>query len=192
MSYHQRISSPMSPLYKRLHANTEIFSIQIGGNRLPAMRSIKTNLHFQSHKLWPLRSRSTKIWSQSTSRAATLEMVVLEEGHMSSQMWIFTSVARRAIPRKTTGQRELCLVVTYPRSLQTILQNGWLRSLLFQIPNIFQHPPWHATIRSTSDVPLSIMVIVHGDFTVRMSTMSGETSKAINHMLVFPIPLPLK
>ena len=44
--------------------------------------------------------------------------------------------------------------------------------------------------RSTIGAPLEIMVMVHGYFTGRMSTMSGKISKAISHLFVLPIPLP--
>ena len=61
MSYHHSISSPMSPLYKRLHVNTPILSIQIGGSRLPAKKSLNTNLHSQRHTLWSLIIQSTRL-----------------------------------------------------------------------------------------------------------------------------------
>ena len=51
MSYHHRRSSPMSPFYKSLSMNTIIFSIKSGGNRLPARRILKTNLHFERNTL---------------------------------------------------------------------------------------------------------------------------------------------
>ena len=43
---------------------------------------------------------------------------------------------KREISRKTEGQREMAIVVTHPRSSQISFQNGLLRSLLSQIPNI--------------------------------------------------------
>ena len=55
--------------------------------------------------------------SKLISRADTVEMVVaLEEGHLPGQIKLVTSVVKRAISRKTTGQQEMVLVVTHPRS----------------------------------------------------------------------------
>ena len=66
-----------------------------------------------------------------------MEMVVdLEEGHMPGHILLFTSVVKRAISRKTSGQREMAIVGTHPRSPQMSFQNGLLRSLLSQIPKI--------------------------------------------------------
>ena len=76
--------------------------------------------------------------------------------------------------------------------MQMIPQNGSLRSLLFKIPMILQHPPWHATNISTSGAPTEIMVMVHGDFTGRMAKIIEKISKARNHLFVFPIPLPMQ
>ena len=183
----------MSLLYKRLRANTTILSIQSGRNWLPASRSLSTNLQLWRHTLCPLISRSKKLWSKSTPRAAAEEMSVhMEEGRISSQIWVATSVARREISRNNEGQRELALMVTHPRSPQPILHNGSLRSLLFNIPKILKHPPWSTITRSTSGAPLAIMVMVHGDFTGSMATMSVKISKARNHLFIFKIPLPMQ
>ena len=183
----------MSPLYKRLRVNTAILYIQSGGNRLLVRISIKTNFHSQRNKLWPLISRSTRIWSNFTSRASTLKMfVALEEGNLPGQMWLVTSVARRSIYRNNKGKREIDLVGNHPRSTKTIFQNGSLISLFFQITKTWQHPPWTTTTRITTGVPIKIMKMVHGDFTGRMATMSVKRSKAINNMFVLPIPLPMQ
>ena len=78
----------MSPLYKSLRKNTAILSIQSGGNRLPAKKSLKTNLHFRSHTLCPLGNKLTRL---------------------------VTSVVKRAISRNIAGQKEMSLVETHPR-----------------------------------------------------------------------------
>ena len=101
-------------------------------------------------------------------------------------------MARRDISRKTAGQRELDLVGNHPRGPHMSFHNEPLISLLFQIPNILQHKTCTTTTRSKSGAPIEIMVIVHGDFTGRMATISGKTRKAINHLLIFPIPLPIQ
>ena len=45
-----------------------------------------------------------------------VEMVVtLKEGHLPGQIKLVTSVVKRAIPRKTVGQREMVPVVAHPR-----------------------------------------------------------------------------
>ena len=72
ISYHKRSSQPTSPLYKRLRENTAILWIKSGGNRLPENKSLNTNLHFQRHTLWPLRSGSTRLWSRLTPRDSTV------------------------------------------------------------------------------------------------------------------------
>ena len=183
----------MSPLYKRLSENTVIFWIQSGGNRLPANKSLKTNLHFRKHALWPLNSPSIRLWSRLISRASAVKMLVaLEEGHLPGQIWLVTSVAKRAISIKTAGQRETTLVGTHQRSPQTSFQNGLLRSLLSQIPKIWQLLPWLTKTRSKSGAPLAIMVRVHGDFTGRMAMRSGKINTARIHLLVFPILPPMQ
>ena len=101
-------------------------------------------------------------------------------------------MARRYISRYTEGKREMALVGTRPRSPKMSFQNGSLRSLLFQIPKILQQPPLPTTARSKSDAYLSIMVMVHGDFTGMMDTRSGEISKTRSHMFVFTIPLTIQ
>ena len=155
ISYHRRILSPICLLYKRPHVNNMIFFIQSGGNRLPERRSLNHHLHLWSHTLWTLSRRSTSLWSKFTSRSSTEEIeVALEEGRLSSQMWLLISVASRSICRKSEGQREFSLVVTHPRIPQTIFHNGSLRILLFQIPKILKQPPWHATTTSTSGAPI--------------------------------------
>ena len=100
ISYHQRRSPPMSHFYKRLCMNTAILLIQIGKNLLQARISLKTNLHFWRHKLWPFSSRSTRLWRKLTSRDTAVELLVaLKEDHLSSQMWLVKSVARRDISK---------------------------------------------------------------------------------------------
>ena len=94
-------------------------------------------------------------------------------------------MVKGAISRYTAGQRELGKVGIHPRITKMRLQNGSLRSLLFQISHILKHPPWPATARSKSGAPLSIMVIVNGDFTGRMAIMNGKISKEISHMIDF-------
>ena len=71
------------------------------------------------------------------SRADAVEMVLaLEEGHLPGQIKPVTSVVKRAISRKTAGQREMDLVGTHPRSVQMSFQNGLLRSMFYHIPKI--------------------------------------------------------
>ena len=54
-----------------------------------------------------------------------MEMVVdLEKGNLLVQMGNVTSVVKRAISRKTVGQRGMVLVVTHPRSPQMSFHNG--------------------------------------------------------------------
>ena len=118
--------------------------------------------------------------------------MTLEEGHLSIQILLVTSVAKRAISRKTAGQRELALAVTHPRSLQMRLHNGSLRSLLFEIQKILQNPPLPTTKISKSGTPLAIMVMLHGDLAGSMYTKIGKTSKARIHLLVFIIPLTIQ
>ena len=77
------------------------------------------------------------------------------------------------------------LVVNHPRNPHTRFQNGWLRSLLSHIPNIWKHPPWPTTTRSTSGATLAIMVRVHRDFTGRVAMRSEKISKARIHLFVF-------
>ena len=81
----------------------------------------------------------------------------------------------------------MALVGTHQRSAQMSFHNGWLESLLSQIPKIWQHPPWPATTRSTSGASIAIMIRVHGDFTEMMATRSGKISKARSHLLVFAV-----
>ena len=90
---------------------------------------------------------------------------------------LVTSLARRDIYGKTSVQMELDIVGTHPRIPQMIFHNGSLISLLFQIPKILKHPPQPAKTISTSSAPIVIMVIVHGDFTGIMATMSGKKSR---------------
>ena len=73
MAYNQRRLSPMNTLYKMICMNTTILSIQSGGNRLPARRSINTNLHFQRHKLCSFSSLSKSLGSNFTSRVAVVK-----------------------------------------------------------------------------------------------------------------------
>ena len=148
MPYYQKTSPHISLLYKRLPVSMVAFFIWSGGSQIPTRRSLNTNLWLWSHTLWKLSSRSTRIWSELTSRAATVEMMVaLEECYITDQMSLVTSVARNAINRKTAGQRELALVVTHPRNTQTIFHNRWPRSLLLQKPKIWQQTPWRTTIK---------------------------------------------
>ena len=127
----------MSPFYKRIRMNTAILWIQSRRNRLQKNKSLKTNLHVRRHTLYPLNSRPTSICSRLISRASAVEMLVaLEEVHLSGHILLVTSVAKRAIYRKTAGQREMALAGTHPRSTQRSFQNGLLRSLLSHIPNI--------------------------------------------------------
>ena len=101
ISYNQRRSSPMSTFYKRLCVNTTTFLIQSSGSRLPTRRILKTNINFKSHTLWQLSSCPKGIWSKLTSRFTTVEMEVdLEEGNLTDQMWLFTSMERKAISIK--------------------------------------------------------------------------------------------
>ena len=79
-----------------------------------------------------------------------------------------------------------------PKKFKNELQNGWLRSLLSQIPKIWQQPPWPATTIITSGAPLAIMGRVHGDFTKKKATRSGKISKARSHLFVFPILPPIQ
>ena len=51
-------------------------------------------------------------------------VMALEKGHLSGHMGNVTSVVKRAIPRKTAGQREMALVVTDQRSPKMSFQNG--------------------------------------------------------------------
>ena len=183
----------MSPLYKRLRENTKVLWIQSGGNRLPAKKSLRTNLNFQRYTLCPLNSLSTRLWSRSISRDDAVEMIVdLEEGHLPGQIKPVTSEVKRAISRYTASKREMALVGTHPRIPQMSSQNGLLRSLLSQIPKIWQPPPWPATTRSTSGASIAIMVRVHGDFTGRMTMRNGKLSKARSLLLVFPILSPMQ
>ena len=77
----------MSPLYKMIHTDTVTFSIQSGGNQLPARRSLKTNIHLQRHTLWILSGRSTWLRNKLDSRDASVEMLVaIEKGHLPSQI----------------------------------------------------------------------------------------------------------
>ena len=178
MWYNHRSSSPMSTLYKRLRVDTANLLIQSGRNRLPESKSLNTNLNFRRYTLWPLNSRQTRLWTKLTSRDIEVEMVVaLEEGHMSSQMWLVTSVSRRAISRKNARQRELALVGTHPSITQMRFQNGLLRSLLFWIPKILQHTPQPATTTSTRCAPLEIMIMAYGYFTRNMDMTSGKKSR---------------
>ena len=142
--------------------NNKILSIQSGGNQQQARKILKTNLHFQRNTLCLLISQSTRVWSKLTSIYPAVEIVVvMEEGHMSSLMWLVTSVSRRYTSRKNACQTEMAPVGNHPRSTQMSFQNGLLRSLLFQIPKIIQQPPWTETARSTIGAPLSIMVMVY-------------------------------
>ena len=79
-----------------------------------------------------------------------------------------------------------------PKKPQMSFQNGSQRSLLFQKTNILKDPPRPTITRITSGSPIAIMVMVHGDLTGRMDTMSGKISKAINHLFDSPIPSPTK
>ena len=55
--------------------------------------------------------------SKLISRADAVEMVVaLEEGHLPVQIKLVTSEVKRAISRKTAGQRDMVLVLSHPRS----------------------------------------------------------------------------
>ena len=181
----------MISLYRRLRMNTAILYIQSGGKRLPAKKSLKNNLHLQRHTLWSLNSRSTRLWSRLVSRSTAVEIVVaLDEGHLPGKIWLVTSVAKRAISRKTTGQTEMYMVGIYPRSPQLSFHNRLLRSLLSQIPKIWQRPPWPSTTTSKSGATLAIMVRLYGYFSERMSIRSGEISKERSHMFVFPILTP--
>ena len=55
--------------------------------------------------------------SKFISRADAAEMIVaLEEGHLPGQIKLVTSAIKRAISRKTAGQRDRVLVLTHPRS----------------------------------------------------------------------------
>ena len=55
--------------------------------------------------------------SKLISRSDAVEMVVaLEEVYLPGQIKLVTSAIKRAISRKTSGQQEMVLVVTYPRS----------------------------------------------------------------------------
>ena len=172
--------------YKRLRVNNMILWIQRGGNRLPAKKSIKNNLHFQRHTLRPFNSRLTRLWIRLISRDSTVKMVVaLEEVHLTGQIWLVTSVAKRDIFRKTEGQREMTLVGTRPIIPQMSFQNGLLRSLLYQIPKIWQHPPWPATTRNKSSIPLLMMFRIYGYFTGTMAMGSGKISKSRIHLFVF-------
>ena len=49
-----------------------------------------------------------------------------------------------------------------------------------------QQPLLPATTTSTSGAHISIMVIIHGDFTGSMATISGKISKTRSHLFVFP------
>ena len=183
----------MSPLYKRIHVNTVTLWIKMGGDWLTAKKSLKTNLHTRSHTICTLNIWSTMIWSRLISRAASVEMVVaLEEVHMPGNIWLVTSVVKRAISIKTTGQREMDLVVIHSRIPQTSFQNGWLRSLLYQIPNIWQQPPQPATTTSKIGAPLVILVRLHGYFNGRMAIRNVNLSKARSHLFVFPILPPMQ
>ena len=125
MSYNQMSSLNMTPLYKRISANTATLSIQSGRKQIPARRSITNNLSSQRHTMRQLSSRQTRLWIKLNSRAATLEMVVvLEEGHLPGQMWLVTSVAKKTISRKTASQRKLDIVGTHTRNQQMNFQNG--------------------------------------------------------------------
>ena len=136
-----------------------------------------------------LISQSGNIWSKLTSRAAVVEMVVaLEEGNLSIQMWLVTSVSKRDISRNNAVQRELALVGTHPRSPQMSFHNFSLRSLFFHIPNILQQPPWPSTATSKSGATIEIRVIVNVDFNGMIATRSEKISKARNHMFIFPNP----
>ena len=177
----------MSHLYKSLRENTAILWIQSGWNRLQAKKSIKTNLHFRRHTLWPFNSHSTRLWRRLVSKAAAVEMVVaLKEGHLPDKILLVTIVVKRAISIKTVCQQEMALSGTHPRNLQMSFQKGLLESLLSQIPKFWQQPPRHATTRSTNGAPLVIMVRVHGEFIGRMATRSEKINKARSHMFVFP------
>ena len=101
-------------------------------------------------------------------------------------------MARRDTSRNIAGQRELAPGVTHPRSTQMSFQNGSLIRLLFQIPKILKHTPLPATSGNTSVAPLTIMVMVHEDFTGKMATMSGKIIKERNHLFVSPMPIPTK
>ena len=111
-------------------------------------------------------------------------LVYLEEVHLPGHILLATSVAKGDISRKTADKGELDLLVTQTRSPQMISQNGSLRSLLFHIPKIFQHPPWPATTISRTGAPLEIVAMVYGDFTGMMATMSGKTIKARSNLFV--------
>ena len=100
-------------------------------------------------------------------------------------MWLVTSLSGRAISRKTSGQMELSLLGTHPGSPQMSFHNVSLIILLFQKPQILQHPPLPAIARGTCGAPLSIMVMLHGGFTWRMSTMIRKISKTKHILFVF-------
>ena len=73
-----------------------------------------------------------------------------------------------------------------------IFRNGSPRSLLFQILNIWQHPPWIPKSKNTSGVLLEITETVHGDFNGRMDTRIRNISKERKNMFDFLILLQIR
>ena len=86
----------MSILYKWIRKNNAILWIQSSGNRLPAKKSLNTNLLFQRHTLWPLIILSTRIWSRLISKATAVEFVVnLEKDNLPGKIRLVTSGVKK-------------------------------------------------------------------------------------------------
>ena len=153
-------------------------------------RSLNTSLNLQSNTLWKWISISKSIWIRLILRANKVATrMYLMEDPLTDNILFVTDVLRRSISNITEGPRELVIVVTHPISQLTRSQNGSPRSLLSQIPHIWQHTPWPKTAINTGGLIIEIMVMVHGYFTGRVSTMSGKISKAMKILLDFLILL---